>query len=419
MGSLTVKATHANKKLPMQIPEKRIGFRMLTVNGRTFFRFGKRTGPAKPVVSFLLSWMLIILSSGCVLKPADSAAPGYAGPAEYTFAGNYAETWKAVIMAIAENDIIKLMDRNTGTAVTESGSINAETLFLVRPYTGQSYRYAYTVNLTELPAAETTVRVDVKLLDNLSLLFTGEPDRTSIANYLRARLFAGICRKLEAEECGNAFYLPVAAHNPAGQNEKKDRECARPQSRTEPQIMELQRKLTAAGYDPGAIDGYMGENTAHAVREFQADHNLPVTGRLSDRLLTALDLQEDALPKKESPPTLPAEEAAAPLQDSPPFQTALPTLQSDPVSPETVDSGRTGIVLEETFIKVSADPFSETVMSIAGGSLVEILDSSSSWAKVRFNGKEGYILYDLISDRGRQQEVSVHDLEARNLEPIH
>ena len=39
-------------------------------------------------------------------------------------------------------------------------------------------------------------------------------------------------------------------------------------------ITALQRKLLAAGYDPGLIDGFFGEKTCEAVRSFQLDHNL-------------------------------------------------------------------------------------------------------------------------------------------------
>ncbi|MDX9916037.1 MAG: peptidoglycan-binding protein [Sphaerochaeta sp.] len=40
------------------------------------------------------------------------------------------------------------------------------------------------------------------------------------------------------------------------------------------EITALQRKLRAAGYDPGLIDGFFWGETCEAVRSFQLDHNL-------------------------------------------------------------------------------------------------------------------------------------------------
>jgi hypothetical protein len=41
---------------------------------------------------------------------------------------------------------------------------------------------------------------------------------------------------------------------------------------------EIQRGLKRRGYDPGPVDGLLGQRTARALRQFQADHGLAVTG---------------------------------------------------------------------------------------------------------------------------------------------
>ena len=41
---------------------------------------------------------------------------------------------------------------------------------------------------------------------------------------------------------------------------------------------EIQRGLKRRGYDPGPVDGLLGRRTARALRKFQADHGLAVTG---------------------------------------------------------------------------------------------------------------------------------------------
>jgi hypothetical protein len=49
-----------------------------------------------------------------------------------------------------------------------------------------------------------------------------------------------------------------------------------------------QTRLATLGYDPGPIDGYLGERTRAAIRAFQRARGLPVTGKLSPEIETAI-----------------------------------------------------------------------------------------------------------------------------------
>lgn len=53
-------------------------------------------------------------------------------------------------------------------------------------------------------------------------------------------------------------------------------------------VMELQTLLTRMGYDTKGVDGKYGDNTAAAVRQFQADHNLQVDGMAGTQTRTLL-----------------------------------------------------------------------------------------------------------------------------------
>ncbi|MCU4653468.1 lytic murein transglycosylase [Roseibacterium sp. SDUM158016] len=57
---------------------------------------------------------------------------------------------------------------------------------------------------------------------------------------------------------------------------------------TQDQRRELQRRLTAAGYDTGTPDGVFGRRTEAAIRDFQRARGLPVTGVASPDLLAML-----------------------------------------------------------------------------------------------------------------------------------
>lgn len=50
-----------------------------------------------------------------------------------------------------------------------------------------------------------------------------------------------------------------------------------------------QLKLTYLGFNPGPVDGWSGKKTQGALSEFQTSRNLPVTGKLDDATLSALE----------------------------------------------------------------------------------------------------------------------------------
>ena len=54
---------------------------------------------------------------------------------------------------------------------------------------------------------------------------------------------------------------------------------------------EVQRELKERGFYHGAIDGQFGSASSEALRRFQRSKDLPVTGRLDERTLKALDFE--------------------------------------------------------------------------------------------------------------------------------
>lgn len=53
-------------------------------------------------------------------------------------------------------------------------------------------------------------------------------------------------------------------------------------------IAAAQQALKVMGYDPGPVDGAMGDNTRHALEAFQEEFGLAVDGRIDDALLDRL-----------------------------------------------------------------------------------------------------------------------------------
>lgn len=57
------------------------------------------------------------------------------------------------------------------------------------------------------------------------------------------------------------------------------------------QVREAQELLRAAGFDPGPIDGMLGQKTRTALRRYQLKHGLPETGELDELTRKSLGLQ--------------------------------------------------------------------------------------------------------------------------------
>jgi hypothetical protein len=53
-------------------------------------------------------------------------------------------------------------------------------------------------------------------------------------------------------------------------------------------VSNLQSQLAARGYDPGPIDGVMGERTRAAIRAYQRDRQMPIDGQVSQALVASL-----------------------------------------------------------------------------------------------------------------------------------
>jgi peptidoglycan hydrolase-like protein with peptidoglycan-binding domain len=69
---------------------------------------------------------------------------------------------------------------------------------------------------------------------------------------------------------------------------KTSHKAASRQTWTKDQIKEAQEGLAKAGYFKGKATGVLGRRTRTALRQYQKANKLPVTGQLSDSVLTRL-----------------------------------------------------------------------------------------------------------------------------------
>lgn len=97
-------------------------------------------------------------------------------------------------------------------------------------------------------------------------------------------------RKLEVYHChqGNKS----GSSSASGQSNsaaKKKRTKTVPKEGSSPQVKQVERLLKKLGYAPGRVDGVEDASLTKAIKKFQKDHKLKVTGKVSNRLITSIE----------------------------------------------------------------------------------------------------------------------------------
>jgi peptidoglycan hydrolase-like protein with peptidoglycan-binding domain len=64
-------------------------------------------------------------------------------------------------------------------------------------------------------------------------------------------------------------------------------EIAKPAA-ADPKVRLVQSGLSELGYEPGPVDGIMGDQTRDAIRQFERHRRLPESGEISERLIEEL-----------------------------------------------------------------------------------------------------------------------------------
>jgi peptidoglycan hydrolase-like protein with peptidoglycan-binding domain len=100
--------------------------------------------------------------------------------------------------------------------------------------------------------------------------------------------FAGTTGKVKnpnaVEHCSNN-----SAQDQNQQNTRQSRRSGWDQSQASAsQVREAQQALREKGYDPGPVDGIAGMKTRQAIRSFQKEAELAVTGTLTDQTMDKL-----------------------------------------------------------------------------------------------------------------------------------
>lgn len=147
-------------------------------------------------------------------------------------------------------------------------------------------------------------------------------------------------------------------------NNPPPRQTYKPERTTDETILQVQQALTSSGYDPGPVDGFIGSKTRKAIRQYQKDTNIAVTGRPDSNTIIALGIEEGT----------------------------VQYLTSDPVEADALPTAVNSVqVTSLTELKQTKDPFSKTIAMIPEDATVSIKVTDGEWYKVDYEGWTGYI----------------------------
>lgn len=107
---------------------------------------------------------------------------------------------------------------------------------------------------------------------------------------------------------------------------------------TKKAVQRAQQRLQVLGYEPGSADGVMGSKTVIALKKFQSDHGLSVTGVLDQKTLDALsakDAKEEQKPPTAAPPVPEATQPGQGKKTTSPVQKGAPPTDTSITMPLT------------------------------------------------------------------------------------
>jgi peptidoglycan hydrolase-like protein with peptidoglycan-binding domain len=111
-------------------------------------------------------------------------------------------------------------------------------------------------------------------------------------------------RKIEQYHCHQGSKAKKKSSDNKSTTKKKKTKPKKtvPDEGSSPQVKQVERLLKKSGYAPGKVDGVSDATLTKAIKKFQTDNKLKVTGKVSNRLITSIEkrLDKDKPAKKSS-----------------------------------------------------------------------------------------------------------------------
>lgn len=179
-----------------------------------------------------------------------------------------------------------------------------------------------------------------------------------------------------------------------------------------PMVKAVQELLMQLGYNPGSPDGLMGRKTKNALKNYQEDQQLLVTGLIDDATLISLGLRQSSSQFSRQPS----------YQTSPPLSKnkvekerwgSSSGQQVSEVSPMPAFSaeGQTQEIFEEevkddlllyvktvgvTYLQLADNIYANILAKIPADTVLQVLSEKGEWVKVSYQNQIGYVLTESV-----------------------
>ena len=333
----------------------------------------------------------LLLLSGCGKTNVHSADQSVICSNQHIFNASYDRTTKAVAAAISIRNSIKVYDNDSGIISSHPALVDGEELSILDTiFLGQTYKYSYKVVVTPISSSKSRVKIQVTLmLDQYWSVINREQKLKSLEEYLRKKLYTVICNKLfpkKVESCLKSL--------PCSQNRKLNR-SANLSSSVNPNfnadVKLAQTKLLRKGYLPGLADGIMGRKTRNAIKEYQRDNDLQVTGRIEGITKKLLLAKKAASRNKQQQ----ANESSA-ILESKKEKTVVKDKKLAIIKEGTAHTILYGVINETTIFMPKASSFSTPIGNVEQGTKITILATKNGFLKIRMDNKDGYVYADFV-----------------------
>lgn len=339
-------------------------------------------------VAYRGMWLCVIFlicsTPGCKKNIEENRATALV-PITYSFNAPYNKSWNAVVESVSGFNSIDFMDKNSGIISTDVNVIDGKDFTIIESVINdQTYIFNYTINLRANGSEETNVTIRVKFFKEMgSGIYHQEQKDPAAESFFREQLYSQICQTLfplANSECSHDFNGPssiVTSLSTAKLQQKLH---------YDKRVFIAQQKLNVNGHNAGVADGLLGKNTRKALKSFQRNNGLPVTGALDMTTYELLMEQvsntsqgEEQLQKEKSKTT-----SIAPTQVILPRQIERRKKVAEPVQQvarreiqsELVENGEPRPPVEETAVILPGNTIGETPSLVLQGETVEAEQTS-------------------------------------------
>lgn len=355
----------------------------------------------------LFIWLFLL--SGCTTN-IQHITGWVQCPVDYAFEAPYNETWEATLAAALEYSPVDVLDKKDGYLSTEIATVDGKEMEgLEHALFGQTYKFTYAIRIFPQGKRSTRVSTRVKLYFEQFMGASRREDHIErVENYLRQKLYRKICNRLFPSGNGHCSHGFSSGTPQVRSSTSALRKKSSPKKHFNKKVQTAQKMLKKYGYDPGPADGLMGRKTRTALRQYQQDNGIQVSGKLEKETYDMLTGEYYSESHSENTLNTLVSDSAAPSQPEDNIRT-VPVRQESSSRPTTKQHEKRvsdeklskikgkSITTESVDLLQEQDLYSTNIVgTIPKGTVLHVLSQDGEYYKVRYKGKEGYIYAEFV-----------------------